>query len=348
MNRRHSVEQSLLRQLVGRRPCFPLVDLVFACTVVGRPMAQLQLDPVVHAAALRRCLDTLPIDGVYINLCLSPQQAAATSCRDGRYHLVLDDCLEVEFAEHDVASVRRTDVRWLDDERMLRAQLFHPGMLATFQALPPAVQQEAAVCVGLTGTFSQLGFLFGLENLLIAMVDRPEEVDRALRARHVVVLRQAAELCQAGARFIWIGEGMASGSLISPDMYRRFALPYERELAQEIRRLGGLSLLHICGNTSKMLTAIADSGVDGCDVDYPTDWAAAVATLGPRMCVKGNINPLLFLPDGVERLAAACEETKRPAAALPGFVLSTGCLVPRDSIRRAFEIMAAACSQPLS
>jgi len=219
-------------------------------------------------------------------------------------------------------------------------------MLETFRAIPDRVRGRAAVCVGLTGTFSQLGFLVGLENLLVAMVDRPAEVHRALRRRHEVALRQAREICQAGARFVWIGEGMASGSLIGPGMYREFVLPYEQELTAELRRLGALSLLHICGNTSRMLEEIAQSGADGCDVDAPTDWPAAVAVLGPRMSVKGNISPLLFLAENVDRLAAACEESKRVAAGTKGFILSTGCLVPRDATTSAFDVFARACSVP--
>jgi len=129
-------------------------------------------------------------------------------------------------------------------------------------------------------------------------------------------------------------------------MYAEFALPYQQELADEIRRLGALSLLHICGNITPALAPIAQSRADGIDVDAPTDWQAAIEVLGPRMCLKGNINPLLFLPGNADRLAAACQITRHTAARARGFILSTGCLVPRDSAREAFQVMARACSVP--
>jgi uroporphyrinogen-III decarboxylase len=307
-------------------------------------MAQLQLVPKRHAEALSQCIRALPIDGVYVNLCLSAEQAASTVHSAGRYRVRLDDCLDVEFAETDVAAIKRTEIQDLDDDRITTAELFHPGMLETFQATPPEIRDEAAVCVGLTGAFSQLGFLIGLEKLMLAMVDRPAAVHRAIRRRQAVALRQAGEICRAGARFIWIGEGMASGSLISRPMYTDFVLPYEQELADEIRRLGALSLLHICGNITPSLPEIAESRADGIDVDSLADWAMALSVLGPRMCVKGNISPLLFLPKNMEGLAAACEATRRLAARARGFILSTGCLVPRDSTVEAFHIMARASS----
>lgn len=341
-DRRHNVERALLRQATDRVPCFPLVDVVYAATFAGVPLARVQLDPATHAAALSQCAAELPIDGVYVNLCFSREQAARAECADGRWRVALDGCLDVEFGPNEVASVARTRVESLDDPRVGSAELFHRGMLETYQAMPADAKDRVAVCVGLTGAFSQLGFLLGLEKLLLAMVDEPIEVHRALRRRQEIALAQAEEICRAGARFIWIGEGMASGSLISPAMYRQFVLPYERELTARIRELGALSLLHICGNTTKLLPDIAASGADGCDVDAPTDWHAAVSVLGPRMCVKGNVSPLLFLPDNVEDLPAACDQTVETAAGLDGFILSTGCLVPRDAARGAFDVMARA------
>jgi uroporphyrinogen decarboxylase len=343
LNRRQIVEQSLRRQGVERTSCFPLVDASFAATFAGRPLADVQLDPEVHARALTQSLDGLVIDGVYVNLCFSREQASRAELHDRRYRVLVDDCLEVEFSPHDVASIARTHIVSLADPRIGRAELFHPGMLQTYQAMPEHAKEQAAVCVGLTGAFSQLGFLLGLEKLLVAMVDQPGAVHRTLACRQEAALWQADEICRAGAQFIWIGEGMASGSLISPAMYREFVLPYEQALVQHLRRRGALSLLHICGNTSMMLAEIAQTGADGCDIDAPTDWAAAWEILGPRMALKGNVNPLLFLPQNVARLPAACEQARRLAAGRPGFILSTGCLVPPGAATEAFDVMARAC-----
>ena len=343
MTRRTQVEAALKGDGISRSSCFPLVDICYASTHSGLAMARLQLEPKLHAQALSKCARELPIDGFYINLCLSANQAAQAAFHDGSYHVCLDDAVELRFATNDVAAVKATLIRSLDDERIELAELFHPGMLETLQAVPSDVREEVAVCAGLTGAFSQLGFLLGLERLMFAMIETPAAVHRALRKRQQAALRQAAELCHAGARFIWIGEGMASSSLISPRMYTEFVFPYEQELAGEIRRLGALSLLHICGNLTPALAAVAESRVDGVDVDWPTDWSAAVEILGPRMCVKGNLNPLLFLPENQAGLAHACAETQRVAAPLRRFILSTGCLVPRDASPEAFEIMARAC-----
>jgi uroporphyrinogen-III decarboxylase len=157
------------------------------------------------------------------------------------------------------------------------------------------------------------------------------------------VIQQAEELLDDGARFIWIGEGSASGSLIPPEFYREFVLPYEKSLTSTIRARGGLSILHICGNATALLADICESGADGFDLDYPVDLAYALATLSPRVAVKGNINPVLFLAGNEEDLKEAAHRAVDTGKGNLGFIMSTGCLVPRDSSIKAFDIFAKAC-----
>lgn len=343
--RREVVKAALRRQPPGRRPCFPLVDAAYASAHARVPLSQVQMDPATHAAALAQCLRELPIDGVYVNLCLTEQQAAAAAWEGDSWRVPLDGCLSLRIPANDVLSIEHTEIESLADPRIEEAQLFHPGMLACFRAMQ-SKPVGGAVVAGLTGTFSQVAFLFGLEKLLLALVDSPPEVHAALQRRHQVVLRQARDLLEAGAELIWIGEGIASGSLLSPAMYTRFVLPYEQELTDSIRSAGALSLLHICGNVTPMLPAIARCGADGCDIDHLTDWAAAVKTLSPALALKGNINPLLFLPGQGAELREACLRTVSTAKHCPGFLLSSGCLVPRDSDPSAFEVFARAAEAP--
>ena len=335
------IEKALLKQETSRLPCFPLIDIAFASSYAGQPMRAVQLDPRLHARALGMCAERLPVDGIYINLCLDDRQGKRIS--DGE--IVIDGSLHLVIPENDVLSIAATDIESLDDRRIQEAELFHPGMLATFEHIDERTKGECAVAAGLTGTFSQVAFLFGITEFMMALLDQPEAVRRTLDRRHRIAVHQARELCAAGARFIWIGEGLGSGSLISPSQYREFVLPYEIELAQEIRSHGALSLLHICGNVTDSLPDIADSSVDGFDLDYPVDLAVALDTLLPEVAVKGNIDPRLFMDGFSGQLETACLQARAVAAHRNGFIMSTGCLVPRDSAVESFHIMADICRQ---
>jgi hypothetical protein len=333
------IERALLKQETSRLPCFPLIDIAFASSYAGKPMRAVQLDPQLHARALSKCAEELPVDGIYINLCLDALQGNRIS----ESEILIDESVHLVIPENDVLSIAATDIKSLDDRRIQEAELFHPGMLATFKNIDDHLKCESAVAVGITGTFSQVAFLFGITEFMIALLDQPDAVRRALDKRHNIAVRQVRELCAAGARFIWIGEGLGSGSLISPDQYRDFVLPYEIELAEEIRKHGALSLLHICGDVTNTLADIARSAADGFDLDYPVDLAGALEKLLPDVAVKGNINPQLFMEGFSGELKDACLEARAAAAHRNGFIMSTGCLVPRDSAVESFHIMADIC-----
>jgi len=341
MTSREIVERALLKQQTERMPCFPLIDSAFASAYARVPLRELECDPETHARALTVCADHLPVDGLYVNICLSGKQAAKPSVGNGG--VLLDEALELKIPLNDVMSITHTDIVDMDDERIQKAELFHPGMRETMKFMPDRIKEKQAVCVGISGTFTQGAFLFGIERFMISLIDNPEGVRAMLDRRHEQVLRQASELLDDGARFIWIGEGPASGSLISPEFYRSFALPYEISLTDHIRRRGGLSILHICGNTRALLPDIAKSGADGLDLDYPVELTQAFDAVSPAMAVKGNINPILFLPGKETELTEAAVRAAAIGGGRRGFIMSTGCLVPRDSSLEAFGILAEVC-----
>jgi hypothetical protein len=333
------VHLALHKQRTERPPCFPLVDIAFASAYIREPMRQVQLDPSLHATALAACAGELPVDGIYINLCLADGQAQRLS--EGTY--MIDDALTLAIPDNDVLSIASTAISSLEDPRLTTAELYHPGILQTLRLMPEQARETVAVVAGVTGTFSQLAFLYGVTELMMALVDRPQEVGRALAKRHPVVVRQVRELADEGAGFIWIGEGLGSGSLISPEQYRRFVLPYEQDLTREIAECGASSILHICGDVTAALADIARSGADGFDLDFPVDLNRGLDILLPAVAVKGNINPVLFLNGYQNALAASCRQAVEAARGKAGFILSTGCLVPRDSNFEAFHIVAQCC-----
>jgi len=342
MTGRTLTEQALQKKPTNRLPCFPLIDLAFASSFIGKPLRELEIHPKYHADALSLCAQKLPVDGIYVNICLSETQTKGNA--SGSDTILLDEALELKLPENDVMSIAHSRISDLDDDRIFNAELFHPGMRETMRQLSDSIKQSHAICVGLSGTFTQGAFLLGLERFMMELIDNPSGVKKMLDRRHEKVLTQASELLDDGARFIWIGEGPASGSLISPAFYDTFVLPYEKSLTDFIRAKGGLSILHICGNTTALLLGIAKSGADGFDLDYPVDLKRAIDVLLPNIAVKGNINPTLFLSGCEAELITQTKAAVQDVKGKPGAILSTGCLVPRDSLPEAFKIFAEICA----
>ena len=90
-----------------------------------------------------------------------------------------------------------------------------------------------------------------------------------------------------------IGAGDAAASLVSPSMYRQFALPYEQRVCQAIREAGSLVKLHVCGNTTKLLHDMAHCGADLYNVDHLVSLEQARDVYAAHgVCFKGNLDPV--------------------------------------------------------
>ena len=111
-------------------------------------------------------------------------------------------------------------------------------------------------------------------------------------------VRRAIQI-DAGADIIGLGDAIAS--IVSPAMYRKFALPYEKRIFDSVHEKGALARLHICGNTSKILPDMLASGADFIDIDWMVDYAKAAETFGDDASPVGNFDPVAVMHNGSEQ-----------------------------------------------
>jgi MtaA/CmuA family methyltransferase len=113
---------------------------------------------------------------------------------------------------------------------------------------------------------------------------------------------------EAGADIVGLGDSIASQ--ISTEMYRQFALPYEQRIFAAVHEMGALARLHICGNTTRILSLMAESGADIIDLDWMVDIGLAAEALGDYPVVCGNFDPtavmLLGTADEVREATLFC------------------------------------------
>jgi MtaA/CmuA family methyltransferase len=167
---------------------------------------------------------------------------------------------------------------------------------------------EIPVMGWVEGALAQANILVGDQALLFSLYDRPAWVRELLELCTEVEIAFAREQIRAGAEIIGLGDAIAS--LISAEMYRAFALPYEQRIFQRVHDLGALGRLHICGNTTRILPLMVQSGADIIDIDWMVDIrrAAEIFKDGPALC--GNFDPVAVMlqgtPDQVEQAVRYC------------------------------------------
>lgn len=175
------------------------------------------------------------------------------------------------------------------------------------------------------GAFAEAADLRGLSALMMDMFDEPEAIAGLLGVCAEQAIWFAVEQIKAGADFIGIGD--AAASLIGPQGYAEFALPYEKRIVQAIHECGAKAKLHICGNITSILGIIADSGADMIDVDFPVDFSEAHRAFGNKCSVCGNFSPVEVLLQGsLDTVKQAVEECVR--AGNERTFIAAGCEVP--------------------
>lgn len=156
--------------------------------------------------------------------------------------------------------------------------------------------------------------------------------------------RQFLELvAAAGAHMLSNGDSPAGPELVSPRIYRQFALPYEKRLVEQAHQLGLPYFLHICGKTDPILEDMISTGADGLELDHRTDARRAHDLLKDRAVFIGNLDPSAVLAYGTPAVVEA--ETRRLVELFsdtPRFILNAGCAIapetPPDNIRAMIRV----------
>lgn len=194
-----------------------------------------------------------------------------------------------------------------------------------------------------TGAFSLAAQLRGMANFLldVGMGREQERIHRLLELCHQYILRFAELQMAAGAHVVTIGDALASGSLISPRTYVKYAFPYEQALATAITERGGLLSIHICGDMNRALSQWVETGAQVLEFDTATDFEAAIAAARGKTCLLGNVDTTVMALDSPARVMDECRwrlERVKPHA---GYILSTGCAlspgVPAENVHAMVE-----------
>ena len=202
-----------------------------------------------------------------------------------------------------------------------------PVVLRAIGRLRDRCADSVPILGSLKGPFSLASFLAGFEEFLEwTIVDKPR-AHETLKLALANQLDYASAIVRAGG-VPFIGDPVASGSLVSPEVFHEFCLPYLTQLVRHIHRHGVWTGLHVCGNTARIIADLAATGADVLSLDE-VDLSEVRRELGPQAVLMGNVSTELVRtgrPGQVLAAARACL-----GAAGPRLVLSTACDVPADA-----------------
>jgi [methyl-Co(III) methanol-specific corrinoid protein]:coenzyme M methyltransferase len=173
-----------------------------------------------------------------------------------------------------------------------------PVLLKAVSLLRQKVNDEVSVIAGAAAPFTLACQLMGEERAIMDLAIDPTTVSTAIKKAEEWCLIIAEELLKAGADVIVPLDPTSTGDILSPSDYGKYALPGEQNVASQVRRCGGHTIMHICGNTSTNLHLMRESRMDGINVDQVMNLVSVKEVFGPKIAVVGNVAPYPVLNRG--------------------------------------------------
>ncbi len=244
-----------------------------------------------------------------------------------------------EFILNDLSDVNKLDIYKCSSSKDINLK----NHLEASEILLDKLSVECGVDVTIPGPFTAAASIYPIEKLLRATKKSPELVHQLLRLCNESLKSVCSEFAKLGVTFT-ICDPVASCNIISLDNYIQFVKPYTIELVEYLHNLNTDAGYHICGNTSKILTEMVNTGVDLLSLDSAVDLEFAKQTVGSQICLVGNVDPVnIILLGNKEQIFDAVKNCFIKASDSPnGFIIATGCDIPsRTSLENVDAFMEA-------
>lgn len=208
-------------------------------------------------------------------------------------------------------------------------QMLHDACLKLSNEIGHEVETRFHICCPFTATAG----IIEPEYLLRQTRKNPASIHQLLKTTTSSLKKIIDQFSKIDSLFFSMSDPVASGSLVSPKVYKEFCLPYTQEIAQYIKEKNKEVSMHICGNTRKIWEYINLIPIDSFSVDQIVDLAEAKSVIGDHCTLLGNVPPVeMFLQGTPSQITEVVKTSYEKAIDSPkGFQLAPGCDVPLDT-----------------
>ncbi|TGE31728.1 uroporphyrinogen decarboxylase family protein [Desulfosporosinus sp. Sb-LF] len=147
----------------------------------------------------------------------------------------------------------------------------------------------------------------------------PERAARFLAFINDYLVRYALEMVKAGADVISISDPTATGEILGPRNFQKFAVPYYQRIITALHQEGIPVILHICGNAGNIIGSLNEVEADAVSFDSIVNMKTARE--GIKTGLMGNVNTQLLHTGECEKIVS----------------------ITRNAIHSKVDIVAPAC-----
>ena len=207
-----------------------------------------------------------------------------------------------------------------------------PLTIEVMRAMKREVGESTALYGLICGPMTLASHLRGTE-IFMDTFDHPEFLDELIAYCAQVNLRMAELYIQAGMDVIAVVDPVVSQ--VSPRHFKRFLLEPFKLVFDGIRQMGAFSSFFVCGDATKNMDVMCQTGPDSISVDENIDLPAAkLITDQYNITIGGNI-PLttrMLLGTQQDNMKFVVDLIDQLGGGIPqNFILAPGCDMPYDT-----------------
>ena len=324
MNGKQRIDSVLKGEWPDRRPVL-LHNFLMAAKEFGVTMKQYREDPVVIAKSHIAAIEKYDLDGALIDIDTStlaeavgvsvdyPENSPARTHKPLLYSLEMVNDLEYV----DISKNQRVQI-WLEACNMIKKHFGNE------KCIRGNCDQAA---------FSLASIMRSPEEWMTDLLMEDELVFKLLDFCTEATCQFIRLMAQTDVDMVSNGDSFAGPEMIPPEMYQKYAFPYEKKIVEEAHKFNKPYLLHICGNTDLILSEMLETKADVLELDYKTN-----IQLVYDLCKKenvtftGNIDPSGVLAFGTPKMVE--EKTKEILTIFrnnPRLIMNAGCAIPAET-----------------
>jgi uroporphyrinogen decarboxylase len=171
--------------------------------------------------------------------------------------------------------------------------LSHVALEYVSKVLPEGMK---AAAFGFGGIFENCTWLMGLQPFSYALQDQPdlvEAISQRVGELSAATCAQVTAIDNVDVVFLSDDLGYYSGTLVSPNVIRRYILPHYKKIVDIAHKAGKLVIFHSCGNMYKLMDELIDDvGIDAKhsyeDKILPVE--EAYRRWGDRVAILGGVD----------------------------------------------------------
>jgi uroporphyrinogen-III decarboxylase len=187
-------------------------------------------------------------------------------------------------------------------------------------------------------TMAFLVTMRGMNRALIDLIEEPELVHAVMEKGAAIAIEKGKFNIDLGLKILRLNDSVGNMNVISPEHWREFVFPHMKEVCGALHAYDPEVRIycHICGNILPIAEDLVETGLDCIGPLDPLGHftpAQVRERVGDAVSLMGGVNTLTFLDGTPEQVIEESVACMHQAGARGGYILGSGCVVPRGASR---------------